>query len=233
MPRLPRPGAFSSAPSTAALAPYLRLRDSWVTASVRSERAAKPLIHRRLGWYQSPPTICPAAGRQAGRQAATVTSSPGRLHYGRAVQFPWPSRAQIGAEPRAPWGGDGAAGAPPLTRLTACPSGILWPGFSTACPGRSAFKGEMSYVLSREHHLAGRAASCREGCRERRLRVCRDQGPMPGTSRLVPRRPREVGGTPPPFRPAWRSSAPSDVLARDQDFSTPDGQVWRAAGRRT
>jgi hypothetical protein len=37
--------------------------------------------------------------------------------------------------PRAPRGGGGAAGAPPLTRLAACHWGILWPGFSNSMPG--------------------------------------------------------------------------------------------------
>ena len=59
-----------------------------------------------------------------------------------------------GAGPRTPWGGDGVAGAPPLARLAACPWGILRPDFSNSMPGRSAFKGEISYVLSRERHLA-------------------------------------------------------------------------------
>jgi hypothetical protein len=64
-------------------------------------------------------------------------------------------RRQGGAGPRAPWGGDGAAGALPLTRLAACPWGILWPGFSTSMPGSKARSKGFFYVLSREHQLAG------------------------------------------------------------------------------
>jgi hypothetical protein len=55
-----------------------------------------------------------------------------------------------GAVPRAPRGGDGAAGAPPLTRLAACLWGILQPGFSTSMPGSKRVQREISYVLSRE-----------------------------------------------------------------------------------
>ena len=81
-----------------------------------------------------------------------------------------------------------------------------------------------------------RASSCREGCRERRLwalpRPSRPAGrssfsyrpagrPPQGASRAA-RGAKGVRGTPLPFLPAWRSSAPSDVLARYQDFSNPD-----------
>jgi hypothetical protein len=37
-----------------------------------------------------------------------------------------------------------------------CPWGTLWPGFPTACPGRSAFKGEFAMFSAGE-------SSCREG----------------------------------------------------------------------
>ena len=59
-----------------------------------------------------------------------------------------------GAGPRAPRGGDGAAGALPLTRLAACPWGISRPGFSTSMPGSKARSKGIFYVLSREHQLA-------------------------------------------------------------------------------
>ena len=51
--------------------------------------------------------------------------------------------ALSGAEPRAPWGGDDAAGAPPLTRLAACPRAVCGRAYPTACPGRSAFQREI------------------------------------------------------------------------------------------
>lgn len=68
----------------------------------------------------------------------------------------WPvPKAERSPGPR---GGETVLPGPALTRLAACPWGTLWPGFSNSMPGSSAFQREISYVLDRERHLAGRAA---------------------------------------------------------------------------
>jgi hypothetical protein len=80
---------------------------------------------------------------------------------------------------RAPRGGYGAAGALPLTRLAACPWGILRPGLSTSMPGSKAGSKGIFYVLSLEHQLA------REGCRTAVLAQPR-QSRRAGRSSLSP-----------------------------------------------
>ena len=110
------------------------------------------------------------------------------------------------------------------------PWGILWPGFSKHARVEARSKG--NFLCSQP-----RASSRREGCRERRLwalpRPSRPAGrssfpyrpagrlSIQGANRVAP---GGRGGkeTPLPLLPAWRSSAPSDVLARYQDFGNPD-----------
>src|SRR5437764_11837986 len=60
-------------------------------------------------------------------------------------------------------------GAPPLTRLAICP-GAVWPGLSNSMPGPKRVAKRNSYILGREHYLAGRtAASTLLGSAEARL----------------------------------------------------------------
>ena len=59
-------------------------------------------------------------------------------------------------------GGRRCCRALPLTRLAACPGASCGRASPTACPDRSAYKG--NFLCSQP-----RALSCREGCRERRL----------------------------------------------------------------
>src|SRR5215471_8552222 len=56
-------------------------------------------------------------------------------------------RAISGAEPRSPWGGDGVAGAPPLTRLATQHPGNLEPGFSKRMPGSARGYRKITYTL--------------------------------------------------------------------------------------
>ena len=67
-----------------------------------------------------------------------------------------------GAGPGSPWGGDGVAGAPPLTRLPTQHAGNHEPGFSKRMPLQ---RGVIGNSLDSEL----RASSCLRGCRERRL----------------------------------------------------------------
>ena len=60
-----------------------------------------------------------------------------------------------GAGPRAPWGGDGAAGAPPLTRLAACPWGIVRPGFSKHARVEARSKGKFPMFSAESIILPG------------------------------------------------------------------------------
>jgi len=140
----------------------------------------------------------------------------------------WPVPRGGGAPGTA--GGGGAAGAPPLTRLAACHWGILWPGFSNSMPGSKRV--QRGFPM-----FSGESIILPEGCRERRLRAlprqsrpagrsslppsARRAAPRQGANRVTPGRPRGIRGIPPPFLPAWRFSARSDVLARYQDFGNP------------
>jgi hypothetical protein len=222
------------------------LRPGPGSGSGRSAADHRSARVKRAGRLRRAPPAAVVCGQLAENLSRSAVLPYGAMALARPVcggpdgTALWPvPEAERG--PRAPWGGDGAAGAPPLTRLAACPWGILWPGFSNSMPG--------SKRVQRGNFLCSqpRASSCREGCRERRLRALprpsrpagrssfphRPAGrpPMPGANRVAPGRPRGVRGTPLPFLPAWRSLAPSDVLARYQDFSNPDWQVWRGAGR--
>jgi hypothetical protein len=119
-----------------------------------------------------------------------------------------------GAEPRAPWGGDGAARAPPLTRLTACPRAVCGRAYPTACPDRSAFQREIPMFSAESIILPeGLPRALSSGSAETRLYA----GPMRGANWVAAGTPRVE--TPLPFVPAWGSSARSDVPAGGQDFS--------------
>ena len=119
-----------------------------------------------------------------------------------------------GAEPRAPWGGDGAARAPPLTRLTACPRAVCGRAYPTACPDRSAFQREIPMFSAESIILPeGLPRALSSGSAETRLYA----GPMQGANWVAAGTPRVE--TPLPFVPAWGSSARSDVPAGGQDFS--------------
>ena len=119
-----------------------------------------------------------------------------------------------GAEPRAPWGGDGAARAPPLTRLTACPRAVRGRAYPTACPDRSAFQREIPMFSAESIILPeGLPRALSSGSAETRLYA----GPMQGTNWVAAGTPRVE--TPLPFVSAWGSSARSDVPAGGQDFS--------------
>jgi hypothetical protein len=119
-----------------------------------------------------------------------------------------------GAEPRAPWGGDGAARAPPLTRLTACPRAVRGRAYPTACPDRSAFSKRIPMFSAESIILP-------EGCREHCLRASAETrlyaGPMQGANWVAAGTPRVE--TPLRFVSAWGSSARSDAPAGGQDFS--------------
>lgn len=84
-----------------------------------------------------------------------------------------------GAEPRAPWGGDGAAGAPSLTRLTACPRAVCGRAYPTACPDRSAFQREIPRFSAESTILPeGLPRALSSGSAETRLYA----GPMQGAN---------------------------------------------------
>ena len=84
-----------------------------------------------------------------------------------------------GAEPRAPWGGDGAARAPPLTRLTACPRAVCGRAYPTACPDRSAFQREIPMFSAESIILPeGLPRALSSGSAETRLYA----GPMQGAN---------------------------------------------------
>jgi hypothetical protein len=119
-----------------------------------------------------------------------------------------------GAEPRAPWGGYGAARAPPLTRLTACPRAVRGRAYPTACPDRSAFQREIPMFSAESIILPeGLPRALSSGSAETRLYA----GPMQGANWVAAGTPRVE--TPLPFVSAWGSSARSDVPAGGQDFS--------------
>jgi hypothetical protein len=140
-------------------------------------------------------------------------------------------------------GGRRCCRGPPLTRLAACPWGILWPGFSNSMPGSKRVQREISYVLSREHHLAGRAAvSAVFGlCRDQAARLADrpfpigrpGRPPMQGANRVAPGRPRGVRGTPLPFLPACGDLQPrtmswpvtrTSVIPIDRSGAAPGGR---------
>jgi len=59
--------------------------------------------------------------------------------------------ASGGTEPRAPLGGNGDTGAPPLTRTTACTQASCGRAPIKRC--LQAFQWEIPYLLDREHRL--------------------------------------------------------------------------------
>ena len=92
-----------------------------------------------------------------------------------------------GAEPRAPWGGDGAARAPPLTRLTACPRAVCGRAYPTACPDRSAFQREIPMFSAESIILPeGLPRALSSGSAETRLYA----GPMQGANWVAAGTPR-------------------------------------------
>jgi hypothetical protein len=99
---------------------------------------AAAAVHSTAPWYWSiGPLALLAVGFVLRRSRRGGGGPPGQGPFG-GLWAPGGCGAVAGAcggaGPQAPWGGDGAAGAPPLARLAACPWGRLWPGFSTACP---------------------------------------------------------------------------------------------------
>lgn len=113
--------------------------------------------------------------------------------------------------PGSPWGGDGVAGAPPLTRLATQRAGNPEPGFSKRMPSSARAYRRVPYILSREHRLA-----C-GGCREATwLGYGSSPSPPPSTplarARRGPRTRRP--------RPAQRESLPGRLVnPRGTDFT--------------
>ena len=96
-----------------------------------------------------------------------------------------------GAEPRAPWGGDGAARAPPLTRLTACPRAVCGRAYPTACPDRSAFQREIP-MFSAESIILPEGLPRALSSGSAGTRLC--AGPMQGANWIAAGTTRCAGG---------------------------------------
>ena len=98
----------------------------------------------------------PAARRRQGSRSRAIHNRVNHLR-GRSTLFPLPAvggqtshfagierrMSQAERSPGSPWGGDGVAGAPPLTRLVTQHAGNLEPGFSKRMPRSAQAHGKL------------------------------------------------------------------------------------------
>ena len=218
-----------------ARAPVLRPgRGSGSGRSAADHRSARV---RRAGRLRRAPPAAVVCGQLAENVSRSAVLPYGAMALARPVcggpdgtSALWP----VPEAERAPGtvGGRRCCRGPPLTRLATCPLGHLAAGLLQQ-HARVEARSKGNFLCSQP-----RASSCREGCRERRLRALpRPSRPAgrsslsPSASRAAPHAGSQPGSPGEAKRgkgdttafPAslWRSSAPNDVLARYQDFSNP------------